>query len=217
MTTEKHLKPQLYVSVDIESDGPIPGPHSMLSFGASAFMVTPKESGIGVPPGNVVSVNSIGAVSELGTFTRNLELLPGSVPDPSTSEFWAKNQNAYAATRTNLQAPETAMPEFKTWLQQWGYKPTFVGYPVTFDFMFVHWYMIKFAGEDPFGFQGLDMKTMTWVLQGCTSFHGVAKRTFPRHWFKGTHGHNHVALDDAVEQGVIFRNMLDDAAKLKAP
>ncbi|MEU9375818.1 hypothetical protein AB0D94_18815 [Streptomyces sp. NPDC048255] len=28
-------RPSLYLSVDIEADGPIPGPYSMISFGAS--------------------------------------------------------------------------------------------------------------------------------------------------------------------------------------
>lgn len=209
-----HLKPQLYVSVDIESDGPIPGPHSMLSFGASAFLITPKEAGIGIPPGKLVSVGTLGALSELGTFSRNLDLLPDAVPEPSTTEFWAKNQDAYNATRLDTKPPEEAMREFATWLNQWGYKPTFVGYPVTFDFMFVHWYMIRFTGSDPFGFQGLDMKTMSWMLLGCDTFHGASKRNFPGRWFHGVpKKHTHVAIDDAIEQGIIFRNMLEDATK----
>ena len=28
---------EIYVSTDVEADGPIPGPHSMLSFGSAAF------------------------------------------------------------------------------------------------------------------------------------------------------------------------------------
>ncbi|MEW8000408.1 MAG: hypothetical protein AB2795_17805 [Candidatus Thiodiazotropha endolucinida] len=30
-------KPEIYVSTDIEADGPIPGPHSMLSFASAAY------------------------------------------------------------------------------------------------------------------------------------------------------------------------------------
>jgi len=29
--------PEVYVSTDVESDGPIPGPYSMLSFGSAAY------------------------------------------------------------------------------------------------------------------------------------------------------------------------------------
>ena len=36
-----------------------------------------------------------------------------------------------------------------------------VGYPVVFDWMFLHWYFVRFAGESPFGFSGaLDIKTI---------------------------------------------------------
>lgn len=30
-------KPEIYVSTDIEADGPIPGQNSMLSFGSAAY------------------------------------------------------------------------------------------------------------------------------------------------------------------------------------
>lgn len=29
---------EIYVSTDIEADGPIPGPHSMLSFASAAYL-----------------------------------------------------------------------------------------------------------------------------------------------------------------------------------
>jgi hypothetical protein len=57
---------EIYFSTDIESDGPIPGPHSMLSFASAA---------VG-PAGKLI-----------GTFSANLELLPGATPDPRTAEF----------------------------------------------------------------------------------------------------------------------------------
>ncbi|MFH0521079.1 hypothetical protein ACHBTE_28360 [Streptomyces sp. M41] len=31
----RRIKPSLYISVDIEADGPIPGPYSMLSLGVA--------------------------------------------------------------------------------------------------------------------------------------------------------------------------------------
>ena len=46
--------PEIYVSTDVEADGPIPGPHSMLSF-ASAAYTEHKEL--------------------IGTFSANLETL----------------------------------------------------------------------------------------------------------------------------------------------
>ena len=46
---------EIYVSTDVETDGPIPGPHSMLSFASAAYSAR-KEL--------------------LGTFSANLETLP---------------------------------------------------------------------------------------------------------------------------------------------
>ena len=42
-----------------------------------------------------------------------------------------------------------------------GARPVLVGYPIVFDWMFLHWYFVRFCGESPFGFSGaLDMKTI---------------------------------------------------------
>jgi hypothetical protein len=37
----------------------------------------------------------------------------------------------------------------------------------------------------------------------------------PRHWFE-KHPHTHVALDDAIEQGVLFCNILAETTKRSA-
>lgn len=36
-------KPEIYVSTDVETDGPIPGPHSMLSFASAAYTADKKR------------------------------------------------------------------------------------------------------------------------------------------------------------------------------
>jgi hypothetical protein len=46
--------------------------------------------------------------------------------------------------------PETAMRRYVLWLKALPGKPVFVGYPSGFDFLFVYWYLIRFAGESPF-------------------------------------------------------------------
>ena len=59
---------EIYVSTDIETDGPVAGKHSMLSIGSAAYLAD-KEL--------------------LGTFSANLETLPASAPDPRTAAWWA--------------------------------------------------------------------------------------------------------------------------------
>jgi hypothetical protein len=45
----------------------------------------------------------------IGTFSANLETLPGATADPKTAEWWAQQSEAWAACRQELEMPETAM------------------------------------------------------------------------------------------------------------
>lgn len=178
------MPPVIYVSTDIEADGPIPGPNSMLSFASAA-------------------IDQSGAV--VATYSANLALLSGAVPDPRTADFWAKNAAAYQATRDNARPPELVMPEYVAWVESLPGKPVFVGYPATYDFMFVYWYMIRFAGRSPFSHSGLDIKTYAMAILKLP-YRESTKRNMPRRWFSDR-PHTHIALDDAVEQGLLFWKM----------
>jgi hypothetical protein len=189
---------EIYVSTDIEADGPIPGPNSMLSFGSVAFDLTDPENPVVV-----------------GEFSRNLVEINGSSPDPTTmSEFWDKNPEAWAACHENQVPAVPAMLEYVAWLKALPGKPIFVGYPGSYDFMWVYWYLINFAGESPFKFQGIDAKTYACAYLRIP-FTDVGKRTMPKGWFDPSLKHTHQALDDAHEQGIMFARMR--AANLRLP
>jgi hypothetical protein len=47
------------------------------------------------------------------------------------------------------------------------------------------------------------------ALMGC-GYRDAVKKNMPRRWFD-PHKHTHVALDDAIEQGALFCNMLAEA------
>lgn len=184
------MTPEIYVSTDVEADGPIPGPNSMLSFASAAFSAD-KEL--------------------IGTFSRNLETLPGALPDPKTEAWWQTQPDAWAACRMDLRAPAEAMQEYTGWLRQLPGKPVFVGYPAAYDFMFVYWYLMRFVGDSPFSHSALDIKTFAMCLLG-TGYRDSTKRNMPKRWFDKV-PHTHVALDDALEQGALFCNMLREATK----
>src|SRR5262249_39066566 len=140
------------------------------------------------------------------TFTANLETLPGAHGDPATMAWWQAHGPAYAATRTDLQLPAEAMKRYVAWLKRLPGRPVFVAYPAGFDFLFVYWYLIRFAGESPFSFSALDVKTYAMALLK-VEYREAVKRNMPRRWFD-PQPHTHVALDDALEQGALFCNML---------
>jgi len=179
--------PEIYVSTDVESDGPIPGPHSMLSFGSAAYLRDKKL---------------------VSTFSANLELLPSATGHPNTMEFWAKNQTAWKATRTALETPEIAMQRYVKWIDTLPGRPVFVGYPAAYDFLFIYWYLMRFVGRSPFSHSALDIKTFAMAMLK-KDYRDSTKRNMPKRWFD-TLPHTHIALDDALEQGTLFCNMLNE-------
>jgi hypothetical protein len=176
---------EIYVSTDVEADGPIPGPNSMLSFGSAAYTANKKL---------------------LGTFSANLLTLPGATADPKTMEWWKTQPEAWTECRRDLQDPVRAMPAYVNWLKSLPGAPVFVAYPAAYDFMFVYWYLIRFAGESPFSFSALDIKSYAMAVLG-TKFRQSTKKTMPKEWFDSL-PHTHNALDDAIGQGALFCNML---------
>src|ERR1700686_3937268 len=109
---------EIYVSTDVETDGPIPGPHSMLSFASAAYRADKTL---------------------LDTFAANLETLPGASGHPETMAWWQTQPDAWAAARRDLQEPTKAMRAYVPWLKQLPGPPVFVAYPAGFDFLFVYW------------------------------------------------------------------------------
>ena len=177
--------PEIYLSTDVETDGPIPGPHSMLSFASAAYT---------------------GEKELIATFSANLETLPDAVAHPETTAWWATQPEAWAACRTNPEAPATAMARYVRWIRSLPGRPVFVAYPAGFDFLFVYWYLMRFVGESPFSHSALDMKSFAMALLG-KGYRESTKRNMPKTWFDAL-PHTHIALDDAIEQGALFCNML---------
>ena len=179
--------PEIYVSTDTETDGPIPGPHSLLSFASAAYTADKTL---------------------LGTFSANLGTLPDATAHPETAAWWAEQPEAWVACRSNLESPSVAMHRYVAWLKSLPGRPVFVAYPVGFDFLFVYWYLMRFVGESPFNHSALDIKTFAMAVLK-TDYRDSSKRHMPKHWFD-TLPHTHIALDDAIEQGALFCNMLSE-------
>ncbi len=182
-------KKEIYFSVDIEANGPIPGRFSMLSIGVAACV--PHE-GI------------------LRRWSANFEEIPGSMQDPDTMEWWSKYPQAYAETRRDTVEPMRAMLDFHEFVhdtcREANGKPVMVAYPAGFDFTFTHWYFLEYTNHDPFGFQCIDMKTYAMAKLN-QRFKETVKRNMPKEWFNFEAKHSHIALDDAIEQAHLWLAM----------
>ena len=85
---------EIYVSTDVETDGPIPGAYSMLSFASAAYRADK---------------------SLLQTFSANLETLPEATQHPETMAWWQTQPEAWAACRQDAEPPAVALPNPCRW------------------------------------------------------------------------------------------------------
>ncbi|MET8805278.1 3'-5' exoribonuclease [Streptomyces sp. NPDC004546] len=188
----RRVKPSRCISVDIEADGPIPGPYSMLSIGAA---VAGTQDADGFTP----------ADPEERTFYRELR--------PISGEFVPEALAVSGLDRDRLTAqgaePAVALAEFSAWVGEVsaGAQPVMCGYPASYDWTFLYWYLIRFTGESPFGHSGcLDMKTL-YATKAGLPLRAVAKGTMPRELLSPRR-HTHHALDDAIEQAELLANLM---------
>jgi hypothetical protein len=178
-------KREIYVSVDMEADGPVPGLHSMLSLGAVALTADGET---------------------VGEFSANLETLPEAAPHADTMAWWQRFPEAWQAARVDPRPPGPVMNEFADWLEALPGVPIFVAWPATWDFMWIYWYLVRFTGRRPFSEHGVDMRSYAMGMRR-KGFKHAGKNYLPRRWFPAQ-AHTHVALEDAREQGLLFINML---------
>jgi hypothetical protein len=180
---------EIYVSVDVESDGPIPGLYSMLNFGAVAL---DKDKNI------------------FGTYTVNLKPLKGAKQHPDTMKFWSNHPEVWNSINQDQKDPSETMFGFLAWLKEMSKHGdlVFVAYPAGYDFTFIRWYLEYFTGECPFGYQALDVKSYVMAILK-TEFKQTTKSKFNKNWFEKGLPHTHLGLDDAMEQGMLFINILN--------
>jgi hypothetical protein len=125
----------------------------------------------------------------------------------------AGQKAAWEACHQDQKDPEAVMKRFCSWVTSMSEarlaKPVFVGYPVSFDWMFLCWYAIKFAGRSPFepSYSGLDLESYAMRALGLP-YTEIKSSKFPTEWKPKKNDRPHFALSDAIEQGELFINML---------
>jgi hypothetical protein len=181
----------IFFSADVEADGPIPGVYSMLSFG---FAVAGRFDGSTFEPFD----------PSAATFYRELKPITDEV-DESALAVSGLDRDALAREGAD---PRVAMRAAASWVAgraQDG-RPVLVAYPVVFDWMFLHWYFVRFLGASPFGFSNaLDMKTI-YQQRARVTLDRAGRTDLPPE-FSSAREHTHNALDDAIEQAEIFNRL----------
>ncbi|PAY08289.1 exonuclease [Bradyrhizobium sp. UFLA03-84] len=183
-----------YFSADVETDGPIPGPFSILSFAI-------------VYAGSFDGRTFIRPQSYDKVFYRELK--------PISNAFQQEALDVNGLDRAKLcvegLSPEVAMTEAFQWINanSSGAKPVLVAYPLSFDWTWLYWYFIQFCKDgSPFDYSRcFDIKTALAVKAGIPVSQAGRSRLDPA--LSSKRPHTHHAVDDAIEQAEIFANVFE--------
>jgi hypothetical protein len=184
----------IYFSADIETDGPIPGRFSMLSFGMAVA-------------GRYDGTRFARIEPESLTFYRELKPISHAF-DAETVKVSGLDRAALVDTGAT---PEEAMTAASEWVSSVAGRgtPVLVAYPKSFDWSWLWWYFVAFSRVgSPFRFSNcFDIKTAFAVKSGRPISLSGASR-LPSE-LRSHRPHRHHALADAVEQADIFANLLE--------
>jgi DNA polymerase III epsilon subunit-like protein len=179
---------EIYICVDIEASGPVPGDYSLLSIGACTVFEPRQTFYIELQPVNENTTQEAAKVHHLSL----QHLMDTGVP------------------------PQQALARFEAWLQGLtppGTTPLLVAFNAPFDWMFVNDYFHRFLGRNPFGHAALDIKAFYMGFAGAAWEETTMRHVSDR--FLGRKELTHHALRDAMDQADIFSRMLE-AARLRS-
>jgi hypothetical protein len=184
----------IYFSADVETDGPIPGPYSILSFAL-------------VYAGSFDGLNFKRPEKYDRVFYRELKPISNSFQEEAMAV------NGLDRDRLCLEGitPQQAMTEAFQWIMAnaGGAKPVLVAYPLSFDWTWLYWYFIQFCRDgSPFDYSRcFDIKTAVAVKAGIPI--SEAGRSRLDSTLSSKRQHTHHAVDDAIEQAEIFANVFE--------
>ena len=184
----------IYFSADVETDGPIPGPYSILSFAL-------------VYAGSFDGHRFERPTSYEQVFYRELK--------PISNSFEPEALRVNGLDRERLcregVSPQSAMTEASTWVKgiAGAKAAVLVAYPLCFDWTWLYWYFIRFSLDgSPFGYSRcFDIKTAI-SLKSAIPITEAGRQKVTRE-LRSTRTHTHHAIDDAIEQAEIFANTFE--------
>ncbi|WP_372736689.1 3'-5' exoribonuclease domain-containing protein [Nocardioides sp.] len=181
--------PECFVSVDIETAGPVPAEFSMLSIGAC--LVDDPDTTFYVELRPELTNATPEALQVTGLSLEHL--LSRGVP------------------------AKAAMTSFANWVAEAvpaGHRPVFTAFNAAFDWMFICDYFQRHLGRNPFGYAALDIKAFA-MGSGNTSWAATSMDVLAARHLGGRQL-THNALADAQDQAELFRSLLKERESLNA-
>lgn len=187
---------EIYISIDIETDGQAPGINSMLAVGAVAYAASGKE---------------------VSAFYRTILPLSWCAPLPKTMAWWREHPEAWAEVTSNQVPPSAATNDFAHWCDGFvraDRKLVPAAWPASFDFSFVNYYLWRFCGRNPLGFSCMDIRSFADGMFGLDGYFGTRTVVpggdlYQYLEVKTDDLRPHVAVDDARRQGRLLMALLN--------
>jgi hypothetical protein len=202
-TVGARLGVDVYFSADVETDGPIPGVFSILSF-ALVYAGTFDGAEFRRPSHYDRS------------FYRELKPISDNF-DPEALQV-----NGLDRARLSIvgQPPELAMSEAAAWVMSLAgnARPVLVAYPLSFDWSWLYWYFMRYSTQgSPFNHSScFDIKTAFALKAGIPIASAGRSNLFES--LRPDREHSHHALQDAIEQAEIFGNIFEwEGARGRTP
>ena len=158
---------ELYVCVDTEVDGHVPGPYSMVSIGACAAAIRDVDATVEILD------------PDEQTFYAELK--------PISDTYLEKALRATRLERAQLERdgrpPGAAMAQFATWVDDLAIahdaQPILAAFPLGLVWQFTQYYLHQYAGRSPFGQSAhYDIKT-AYAALAPSAVHDVIRRRMP--------------------------------------
>ena len=183
----------IYFSADVETDGPIPGPFSML---ALALVKAGSFDGTRFSPADLSSE----------VFYAELR--------PISEQYEAEALAVNGSDRDRLLREGRDPREVRTAAAEWirnrsaGGSPVLVTYPLSFDWLWLYWYFVRFSDTgSPFNHSRcFDVKT-AFAVKDHRPISGSGRNELRRVLGNIDRPHTHKAVDDAREQAEIFARL----------
>jgi hypothetical protein len=183
----------IYFSADVETDGPIPGPFSML---ALALVQAGSFDGTRFCPADLTSE----------PFYAELR--------PISEQYEAEALAVNGLDRDRLlregRDPREVMTEAADWIRSrsTGGSPVLVAYPLSFDWLWLYWYFVRYSRTaSPFNHSRcFDVKT-AFAVKDRRPISRSGRNELRRVLGNVERPHTHKAVDDAREQAEIFARL----------
>jgi hypothetical protein len=190
---------ELYICVDVEPDGHVPGTSSIVSLGACAAALRDDDG----------EVHALDAEADAHAFYAVLR--------PITERYIEKALRVTGFDRATLERegrpPQEALPEFAAWIDalaaEHDAQPVLAAYPLGFVWHFTQYYLHEFAGRSPFGQSAhYDMKSAYAALAD-SAVRDAIKRRMPSKLLGPKDSKTHHALDDAKGHADLLVGLLN--------